>query len=261
MFLNIAAYRFVDLDCLTERRQWLRELGSDLGVQGTILLAPEGINLFLSAPPAAIEGFLAALERDPALAGLRPHRSESQQAGFNRYRVRLKREVITYRRDALRPAQGRAPSISAATLAQWLDQGGDDEGRPLRLVDTRNRFEVTVGSFSGALSLDIEHFTDLPAALATHQEALRGHRLVTFCTGGIRCEKAALGMLEDGFENVVQLDRGVLGWFDAFGARHWEGELFVFDRRISLTPELKPGHWRQVYPGRGLVHCNTGVHA
>jgi UPF0176 protein len=124
-------------------------------------------------------------------------------------------------------------------LARWLDAGHDDEGRPLALIDTRNAFEVGMGAFEGAIDLGLRAFTELPAALHERRDGLADKRLVTYCTGGIRCEKAALAMAHDGFEHVVQLDGGVLRWFETQGARHWRGELFVFDRRVALRPDLK----------------------
>jgi len=252
MFLNVAAYKFVDLDDLPGRRERLRSVGARLGVRGTVLLAPEGVNLFLSAREDALRSFMAQLRADPALAGLRAHESWSDEVAFARFLVRLKREVITYHRPGIRPADRRAPAVAPQALARWLDAGHDDAGRPLALLDTRNAFEVAVGSFDGAIDPGLRSFTDLPAALDTHRPQLRGKRVVTFCTGGIRCEKAALAMAADGFEHVVQLDGGVLGWFDRMAGRHWRGELFVFDRRVSVTPELRRGSWRQDFPGRGI---------
>ena len=254
MFLNVAAYRFVDLDRLPDRRARLREAGERLGIRGTILLAPEGINLFLSAPEADLREFLDDLRKDEAFAGLSPRESWSQRVAFARYLVRLKQEIITFRRPGVRPNAGRAPAVSPSDLKRWLEAGRDDEGRPVVLVDTRNAFEAAVGTFRGALDLGLTSFTDLPEAIEHHRTALAGHRVVTFCTGGIRCEKAALAMAEDGIEHVVQLDGGVLGWFESQGGEHWDGELFVFDRRVAITPALAEGSWRQAFPSREVVH-------
>jgi UPF0176 protein len=252
MFLNVAAYKFVDLDDLPDRRARLRALGSRLGIRGTILLAPEGINLFLSAEPVALREFMAELRADPLLSELGGRESWSREIAFGRYLVRLKREIITFHRPSLRPVDRRAETVSPVDLRRWLDAGRDDDGRPLALVDTRNRFEVGVGTFRGAIDLGLESFTDLPKALQGRRNELAGHRVVTFCTGGIRCEKAALAMAEDGFDNVVQLEGGVLGWFESQGGEHWQGELFVFDRRVALTPALAEGNWKQDYPTRDV---------
>ncbi|GAA4414370.1 rhodanese-like domain-containing protein [Quisquiliibacterium transsilvanicum] len=236
MILNLSAYRFVDLDDLPARRARLRRAGEELGLRGTVLLAPEGINLFASGPEDAVEAFMRLLEEDPPLAGLQPRRTWSEAIAFDRWRVRLKREIITLRQPAVRPRAGRAPAVSPATLERWLQAGHDDEGREIALVDTRNRYEVEAGSFAGAIDPGLNNFGEFPAAIDALRPRLAGRRVVTFCTGGIRCEKAALWMDEAGFEHVVQLDGGVLGYFEAVGGRHWEGGLFVFDKRETVVP-------------------------
>lgn len=261
MFLNFAAYAFVDLDDLPARRARLRSLGEALGLTGTILLAPEGINLCLSASPDPLRAFVRALQDELAPTVLDIKESRSVECAFTRYLVKIKREVITLRHAGLRPADGRAPAVGAATLARWLDAGHDDDGRALALVDTRNAFEVAIGAFEGAIDLGLRSFTDLPAALQSHREALEHRRVVTYCTGGVRCEKAALLMARGGLGNVVQLDGGVLRWFESQGARHWRGELFVFDRRVALRPDLAPGSWRQDWNTRTPVPARAEAEA
>lgn len=237
--LNISAYRFVDLDDLPARKARLQTLGQALDLRGTILLAPEGINLFASGPEAAVEALLRALDDDAALAGLQARRTWSDAIAFDRWRVRIKREIITMRQPAIRPREGRAPAVEPATLNRWLDAGHDDDGRELVLVDTRNRYEIDAGTFAGAIDPGVRSFGEFPAAMQALRPRLAGRRVVTFCTGGIRCEKAALWMDQEGFENVVQLDGGVLGWFEHVGKRHWDGGLFVFDKRETVTPGLE----------------------
>jgi len=134
----------------------------------------------------------------------------------------------------------RAPVVDAKTLARWIEQGHDDAGNPLVLLDTRNREEVGFGSFAGSLTLPIENFTELPAALAPHRETLRDAKVVSFCTGGIRCEKAALWLRDDGMDNVLQLDGGILGYFEQVGGFGYAGRCFVFDERVALDPALQP---------------------
>ena len=249
----LAGYCFRALDDLEQRRERIRRLGRDLQVRGTVLLAPEGINLFICAPPDAAEAFEQGLRAEPDLADLFIQRSQADLIGFNRFLVKVKREIIAWRRPEDAPLAQRAPTVAPRTLARWLDKGCDDEGRPIALVDTRNAFEIEVGRFSGAIDPGIRSFTGLREAMETHREALTGHRVVTYCTGGIRCEKAAHWLAEAGYDHVVQLDRGVLGYFADVGARHWDGELFVFDRRVSLRPDLGRGNWRQTFPGRELA--------
>lgn len=247
-YLNVAAYRFFDCADLTGRRDRLWAHGQAHGIKGTVLLAPEGINLFISAPPQAACSWLESLRQEPGLADIEVKFSESDQCEFERWRVRIKKEIITMREPALRPQDGRAPSVDAKTLSRWLDQGRDDDGRPVRMVDTRNGFEVEAGSFEQAIDLNIRSFGDFPQAIAQQRQALEGARIVTFCTGGIRCEKAALHMRARAFEHVVQLEGGVLRYFEEVGARHWHGELFVFDQRVGVGPDLAPTYGRAREP-------------
>jgi len=154
--------------------------------------------------------------------------------------VKHKREIIRMNHPAIQPASGRAPALPAATLRRWLDQGHDDEGRPVVLLDTRNGFEVEYGSFEGALDWRLEKFSDFPAALAAHAQDLQGKAVVSFCTGGIRCEKAALLMREEGLSHVWQLEGGILKYFEETGGAHFQGTCFVFDEREALEPTLEP---------------------
>ena len=154
--------------------------------------------------------------------------------------MRRKREIITFRHPETAPDAERAPAVAPATLARWIERGVDDDGRRLVLLDTRNREEVRHGTFAGALALPIDRFTDLPDALAAEREALADATVVSFCTGGIRCEKAALWMQANGFERVWQLDGGILGYFEEVGGAGYDGACFVFDERVALDPALRP---------------------
>ena len=238
--LNIAAYQFVELDDLPALRLRLFEQASSLDLLGTILLAPEGINLFLAGANDGIQHFLAQLRADPRFALLHAKASRSAEVPFRRLRVRIKREIIRMDHPAIRPREGRAPSVEARTLQRWLAAGHDDQGRPVLMLDTRNGFEVEAGTFRGALHFGIERFTQFPAAVTAHREALAGKAVITFCTGGIRCEKAALFMAEAGIEDVYQLEGGILQYFEDTDGRDFDGRCFVFDERVSLDPRLQP---------------------
>ena len=241
MVRNIAAYRFVQITdppaLAADVRAWA-EVG---GLRGTVLVAPEGINLFLAGGGDAIATFLHQLRGDARLAGIEVKDSWSQAVPFARLKVKLKREIISFRREGASPlCGGRAPAVAPAALARWLAQGHDDGGRRVVMLDTRNREETAHGAFSGALCLPIDNFTDLPAALAPHREALADATVVSYCTGGIRCEKAALWMRDSGMDNVLQLDGGILGYFEAVGGTGYDGRCFVFDERVALDPQLRP---------------------
>jgi len=240
MILNIAAYEFVhvaDPDAVALRIRTLAEAGA---LRGTVLVAPEGINLFLAGDEGAIGVFLEALRTDPRFAAIAVKQSRSRKQPFARLKVKLKQEIISFRRPAATPLQGRAPVVSPEMLARWIGQGSDDDGRRVVLLDTRNREEVAHGSFAGAMALPIDNFTELPEALAPHREQLADATVVSFCTGGIRCEKAALWLRNDGMENLLQLEGGILGYFERVGGAGYDGRCFVFDERVALDPELKP---------------------
>ncbi|WP_241092782.1 sulfurtransferase [Xanthomonas bonasiae] len=241
MIANTAAYHFVaiaDPDALAARLQDWAQAGA---LRGTILVAGEGINLFLAGAPEAIEDFYAQLRADPRFAALRVKTSLSAQQPFARLKTKVKPEIISFRRDAASPlAAERAPAVAPATLQRWLRQGHDDSGRRVVLLDTRNAQEVEYGTFAGALTLPIVKFTELPEALAPHRAELADATVVSFCTGGIRCEKAALWMRADGMHNVLQLDGGILGYFEEVGGEGYAGRCFVFDERVALDPQLRP---------------------
>jgi len=139
---------------------------------------------------------------------------------------------------AIAPQDGRAPALDARTLRRWLDQGHDDAGRPVVTLDTRNAFEVDHGSFEGAIDWRLQKFSDFPAALQARKGELEGKAVVSFCTGGIRCEKAALYMREAGLDAVWQLEGGILKYFEEAGGNHFRGDCFVFDERIALDASL-----------------------
>jgi UPF0176 protein len=259
--VNIAGYKFVPIAQPEAFRAPLRERCLALGLKGTVLLAPEGINLFLAGPEEGIGAIQAFLREAPLFAGaftdLRVKASLSVEQPFRRMLVRIKKEIITMRRPAVLPQAGRAPAVSPRTLRRWLDQGTDDEGRALLLLDTRNRFEVELGTFEGAHQLGIAHFGEFPDAFAKAQAQgeldLTDKHVVTFCTGGIRCEKAALYMSSLAPCRVTQLEGGILQYFEDVGGSHWQGECFVFDDRVALDSQLRETATVQCYACRSVV--------
>jgi UPF0176 protein len=239
--LNLSAYRFVTLDDLPALRQRLFDTAAAEQLKGTVLLAEEGINLFVAGEPAAARRWLAALREDPRLAALEVKLSFSDTVPFRHLRVKVKREIIRMNAPQCQPVASRAPAVDAPTLARWLDAGHDDAGRELVMLDTRNAFELAHGAFDDALDWQLSKFSDFPAAAAARRETLQGRTVVTYCTGGIRCEKAALALRAAGIEHVLQLDGGILRYLEQVpGAPHWRGRCFVFDARGSLDADLAP---------------------
>jgi UPF0176 protein len=238
--LNVSAYKFVTLSELPALREQLFSRAEQARLLGTVLLAEEGINLFLAGTPPAVRGWLDALRTDPRFADLQAKESVSDSLPFKRLRVKIKREIIRMNHPAVRPEAGRAPAVAPRTVARWLAQGRDDAGRPVVMLDTRNAFEVDAGAFDGAIHWRLAKFSDFPAALAARKNELQGKTVVSYCTGGIRCEKAALFMRDAGVDHVYQLDGGILKYFEETGAPHWRGRCFVFDERVALDAALEP---------------------
>ncbi len=241
-YLNIATYRFTPLADLPALRQRLFDIAEAHAVRGTVLLAEEGINLCLAGPADGIAAWLAAARATPGLEDLPTKDSWSDAQPFGKLKVKIKREIIRMNMPTVRPAAGRAPAVDARTLARWLAQGHCDEGRPVAMLDTRNGFEVDAGAFEGAVDWRLARFSDFPAALAAHRDQFAGHTVVSYCTGGIRCEKAALVMQDMGLDHALQLEGGILKYFEDTGgaAPGWRGACFVFDERVALAPDLQP---------------------
>ena len=238
--LNISAYLFVNLDELLERKSNYLNDCIDRRLKGTILLSEEGINLFLAGQAHDVRGFIERLQQDPKLAPLTPKESWSDYQPFRKMIVKIKPEIIRMNHPTIQPQTGRAPSVPAKTLAQWLRNGVDDQGREVVCLDTRNDFEVEIGKFVGAKDFNISHFSQFPKEVLDHQHEFKDKTIVSYCTGGIRCEKAAIYMREIGLDNVYQLEGGILKYFEEVGDDHYQGSCFVFDERRALTPELLP---------------------
>lgn len=238
--VNISAYKFISLDDLPALRERVLERCTSLALKGTVLLAPEGINLFLAGSRGAIDAFMTWLYHDLRFADIVPKESLSDAPPFGRMRVRLKKEIITMRLPTVRPEGGRAPAVGPLTLQRWLAQGHDDAGRELLMLDTRNRYETAVGAFDDAVDYQLASFTGFPEAIAADRARYEGKTVVSYCTGGIRCEKAALHMQDLGMSHVYQLDGGILKYLEQTDGAHWHGDCFVFDERGAVDPTLAP---------------------
>jgi len=231
--VNIAAYRFAPLQELQSLRTELLAFCSAHHLRGTILLSTEGINLFVAGDDAAIESLLNRLRAIPGLEPLTAKYSYTATQPFRRMLVRIKREIIAFGVPGIDPAQRTSPKIAPSQLKAWLD-----EGRQITLLDTRNDYEVKLGTFENALPAGVDHFRDFPAAVAKLPEKLKDETIVMFCTGGIRCEKAGPYMEAQGFRHVLQLDGGILKYFEECGGAHYRGDCFVFDQRVGVDPSL-----------------------
>ncbi len=231
---NIAAYKFVTLDERETLRETLLRQCQENSLRGTILLAAEGINLFLAGEKSGVENFLTQLKSDARFADLEPKWSESGFIPFKRLRVKLKKEIVTFRTPGIDPVAAPAPLLSAAELKRWYD-----EGRDFVILDTRNDWEYREGTFENAINPRLSNFCEFPQYTKGLDE-LKKKTVVTFCTGGIRCEKAAPLLQQQGFEEVYQLQGGILNYFQECGGAHWQGNCVVFDERGALDPQLRP---------------------
>ncbi|MEY3394354.1 MAG: Ribosomal large subunit pseudouridine synthase [Verrucomicrobiota bacterium] len=231
---NLAAYRFVGLSGLRELREELLFLCKSVKLRGTILLSVEGINLFVAGSSAGVDQLMSRLRAIPGLEDFEGKSSVSDDQPFRRMLVRIKKEIISFGVEGIEPGRQTSPKLPAKELKRWLD-----EGRNITLLDTRNDYEVKLGTFRGAVVPDIHTFREFPEAVRELPEQMKDETIVMFCTGGIRCEKAGPFMEKEGFKHVYQLEGGILKYFEECGGDHYEGECFVFDQRVGVDPALR----------------------
>lgn len=244
--INVSTYKFVSIPAtdLEGLRDELREFTRNLGLKGSIILATEGINCFVSGTPDQIQIFHNKLETIPVLQGIVFKESPSAVTPFKRMLVKVKNEIIKMGVSDINPVEFTAPYIKAETFKQWYEHD-----KEMLILDTRNDYEIQAGSFKDAVDLNIRNFSQFPAALEQLEELkTQDIPIVTLCTGGIRCEKAAALMLKQGFKNVYQLDGGILKYFEECGGDFYDGECFVFDKRITVNPALEETQ---------TIQCNT----
>lgn len=233
--VNIAAYQFRPLDQLQSKRDALRSLCRQRALKGTILLSDEGINLFIAGPRDDVDAVLAIVRSFPGCEDIPIKESLTDYQPFNRMLVKIKREIIPVGCPDVSPHPNASPKIAPAELKQWLD-----ENRPVALLDTRNDYEVSLGTFRNAIDLNLKNFREFPAAAEALPDAIKKQPVVMFCTGGIRCEKIGPYMKGLGFEQIFQLEGGILKYFEECQHEHYDGECFVFDQRVAVDPSLAP---------------------
>ena len=246
-FINISAYKFCPLayDNLVSYQQALLQRAESLDLKGTILLSEEGINVFFSGTRQNVDNFIAFIESFSEFSGLPYKESLSDYQPFTRMLVRIKKEIISMGRDEIKPAEKTGQHLSAQEFKRWYESNKD-----MVVLDTRNDYEVALGTFKDAMDLNIETFRAFPDAVKELPKELKDKPVVTFCTGGIRCEKASQYMINQGFKEVYQLDGGILKYFEECGGDHYDGECFVFDKRVSLDSSLNETTVTQCYACR-----------
>ncbi|MEO1679070.1 MAG: rhodanese-related sulfurtransferase [Pseudomonadota bacterium] len=231
-----AFYRFADLPDPEALCAPLQALGADHGLAGTVLVAAEGVNGTVAGSRAGLEALLGHLRAWPDCAALDGKWSTAAEMPFSRFKVRLKREIVTMGRADIRPANGTGTYVPPAA---WNALISDPD---TVTIDTRNAYETRIGSFEGALDPEIESFGDFPAWWAAHRDRFAGKRIAMFCTGGIRCEKSTALLRAEGRE-VYHLEGGILRYLEEVPEPDslWHGECFVFDQRVALGHGLAEG--------------------
>jgi UPF0176 protein len=232
--VNISAYHFMALpqEELPTLKSKLLTHTAVLKLKGTILLSSEGVNIALAGVAHAIAEFKTLLvQLFPELANLEYRETYSNTQPFQHLFVKIKKQIIPFSDTEIPLEKPAAPYIAPEEFAQWLANNEE-----MTVLDTRNQYEIEAGTFKNSLSLNLKHFRDFPKFARTLPESLKTKPVVTFCTGGIRCEKAATALLDQGFKNVYQLKGGILNYFERCGSQHYEGGCFVFDEREVVYP-------------------------
>ena len=250
--LTVAAlYHFTPFPDPAALRGPLLALCEAQGVRGTLLLAPEGINGTVAGPRAGIDAVLAHIRALPGCAGLEWKESTADEMPFGRMKVRLKREIVTMGQPQVDPLAGTGAYVDPADWNALI------AAPDVAVIDTRNAYEVAIGSFEGAVDPGTASFRDFPAWWQANRERFHNKRIAMFCTGGIRCEKATNYLMGEGVEEVFHLKGGILKYLEEVPAQDslWHGECFVFDQRVSVGHGLVQGDY-------GLCHaCRRPISA
>ena len=241
----LAFYQFLSLDNPQAECDSLQTLGDELALRGTILVAHEGVNGTVVGDTQALQQLSQHLLQQYGVKSQKWSDLQPGNSGFHRFKVRVKPEIVSFGVDDLDMSQS-GEHVDAQTWNRLLDDPD------VIVIDTRNDYEIDIGSFDGALSPHTESFRQFPAWVADNLDPEQHTKVAMFCTGGIRCEKASAYMLNKGFENVYQLDGGILQYLEDTQASEsrWNGECFVFDQRVSVNADLEQGQYKQCYACR-----------
>ncbi|MDN3578460.1 rhodanese-related sulfurtransferase [Chitinimonas viridis] len=234
-----ALYKFVTLNDYQDLRAPLQQCMEDNGVKGTLLLAEEGINGTVSATRAGIDGLLDWLKRDPRFVDIDHKESYCDAQPFYRTKVKLKKEIVTM------GVKGVNPNTQVGTYVEPEDWNALINDPEVLLIDTRNDYEVAIGTFEGAIDPHTESFREFPEYVRKHFDPSKHKKVAMFCTGGIRCEKASSFMLGEGYEAVYHLRGGILKYLERVpqDQSKWQGDCFVFDNRVTVRHDLSEGDY------------------
>lgn len=259
MSYKIAAfYRFVEIaDTAALRAAIMDFCANTPSMCGTILLAPEGINATIGAFPDELDRVIEYLNAQAGIKQGELKYSTASQKPFNRFKVRLKKEIITLRRPEANPAKLVGTYVAPA---DWNALLADPE---VVLIDTRNDYETKLGIFKNAIDPQLKIFTEFPEWVKKNLNPDQHKKIAMFCTGGIRCEKASALMLQEGFENVYHLKGGILQYLEDVTEEQslWDGECFVFDKRVAVSHGLKEGNAALCYACREPLTADEIAHS
>ncbi|MEL6914448.1 MAG: rhodanese-related sulfurtransferase [Pseudomonadota bacterium] len=232
-----ALYHFTPFEDPAALRPGLRQVCEAAGVRGTLLLAPEGINGTIAGPRLGVDAALAAIRALPGCADLTWKESSAEAPPFKKLKIRLKREIVTMGQPQVNPGEGTGHYVDPRDWDALM------AAPDVVTIDTRNDFEVAIGSFAGAVDPQTKSFSDFPAWWQENKDRFAGKRIAMFCTGGIRCEKSTTYLLGEGVEDVYHLRGGILKYLEEVPAEDsaWRGGCFVFDKRVSVTHGLAEG--------------------
>ena len=240
-YVVCALYKFTRLHDFEDIRQPLLETMEDNGIRGTLLLAKEGINGTIAGSRQAIDTLLSWLHQDERLNPIDTKESYTDEAPFKRTKVKLKKEIVTMGQENIDPNKVVGTYVKPA---DWNALISDPE---VVLVDTRNDYEVQVGTFEGAINPKTDTFREFPQYVADHLDPTKHKKVAMYCTGGIRCEKSTAYLKEQGFDEVYHLQGGILKYLEEVPAEDtlWQGECFVFDDRVTVNHQLEKGQYHQ----------------
>ncbi len=245
-YVIVAMYKFVRLNNYEALQPIVLSFCQERDIYGTLLLAEEGLNGTLAGTRSTIDELLNFLKSDERLADLEYKESYSDEIPFHRTKVKLKKEIVTMGQPDIKPSDRSGIRVEPD---QWNEIVSDPE---VLLIDTRNEYEYQIGTFKDAVSPDTTNFREFPDYVTSQLNPATTKKVAMFCTGGIRCEKASAYMLEQGFEEVYQLNGGILKYLEEVKQEDslWEGECFVFDSRVSVDHQLAEGNYEQCFACR-----------
>ena len=240
--LNVAGYKFERLEDVEVLVPEFQSVCDSLELKGSVYLSPNGINFSLAGSEEAVEQYLNFMEQDKRFLDVPLKKTYSETQPFRRMRVRPKKEIISLGRDDINPKELTGDYVTPQELYAMYENNED-----MVVLDTRNEYETRVGLFENAVDLQLDTFRDFPNAIEQLPDEYKDKKIVMYCTGGIRCEKASAVMLKAGFSDVKQLEGGVLDYFKETGGKYWNGDCFVFDERVALDTDLNETEYIYCY--------------